>query len=164
VLLVCCRYVGELLVCYVCVVGMLVGCWCVIGVLSVVLFVCCRYVGRLLVCYWCVAGMLLSCRCIGALLVCMLVNCQCVTGVLLVLVSLKNTMCFGSFGFIEKCHKALWQLLNIQNRLWQNIFATTPSVHLWVLTTRSGNFLHENLHKMHCGHLKRSISKFCVYA
>ena len=31
-LLMCCRYIGGLLVCYWCVVGMLVSCRCVIGV------------------------------------------------------------------------------------------------------------------------------------
>jgi len=60
VLLVCCRYVGELLVCY----------WCVGGLL-VVLLVSCSCVDELLVCYCCVVRMLMRCWCvIAVLLVC----------------------------------------------------------------------------------------------
>jgi len=102
-----------------CVIGVLLVCWCVIGVL----LMCCWFVGGLLVLFK---------------------SATTHSGTF----GMKNaTTHSGTFGIIEKYHNALWQLLNIQNEFWPNIFAKAHSVHLWVLTTRSDNFLHKNCTK-----------------
>ena len=64
-LLVCCWYVGELSVCYQCVVSTYVDVLSPVGVL----LMCCPYVG-LLVCCWYVSVLFVCCWYVDVLFVC----------------------------------------------------------------------------------------------